>query len=63
MIVYIDIMFVRKQKVRKKCGIRTYYSVAKSISGTKYPKLKNIKYLGTVKKILEVYEFYEKNKK
>jgi hypothetical protein len=56
-------MFVRKQKVRKKCGIRTYYSVAKSSSGTKYPKLKNVKYLGTVEKILEVFEFYDKNKK
>lgn len=56
-------MFVRKQKIKHKSGIKTYYSVAESISGTKYPKLKNIKYLGTVEKILKVFEFYEKNKK
>ena len=56
-------MFVRKQKVRKKCGIRIYYSIAESVSGTKYPKLKNVKYLGTVEKILEVFEFYENKKK
>jgi len=35
----------------------------KSISGKKYPILKNIKYLGTVERILEVFKFYEKNKK
>lgn len=56
-------MFVRKQKVRKKSGIKTYYCIVESISGGKYPMLKNIKYLGTVEKILEVFEFYEKNKK
>jgi hypothetical protein len=56
-------MFIRKQKVRKKSGIRTYYSIAESFTGTKYPKLKNVRYLGTVEKILEVFEFYEKNKK
>lgn len=56
-------MFVRKHKVKKKSGIKTYYSIAQAISGSKYPVLKNIKYLGTVQKILEVFEFYEKNKK
>ena len=56
-------MFVRKQKIKKKSGIKTYYSVAESVSGIKYPKLKNIKYLGTVEKILAVFDFYEKNKK
>jgi len=56
-------MFVRKQKIRKKRGIKTYYSIAESKTGTKYPKLKNIKYLGTVEKILEVFKFYEKHKK
>ena len=55
-------MFVRKHKVRKKSGIKIYYSIAKSITGTKYPTLKNVKYLGTVGKILEVFEFYEKKK-
>jgi len=56
-------MFVRKQKVKKKSGIKTYYSIVESLSGKKYPVLKNIKYLGTVERILEVFEFYEKNKK
>jgi len=55
-------MFVRKQKVKKKSGIKTYYSIVESISGEKYPILKNVKYLGTTEKILEVFEFYEKNK-
>ena len=56
-------MFVRKQKVKKKSGIKTYYSIVESFSGKKHPILKNIKYLGTVEKILEVFEFYEKKKK
>lgn len=56
-------MFVRKQKVRKKSGIKTYYSIVESLSGKSYPVLKNVKYLGTVEKILEVFEFYNKNKK
>ena len=56
-------MFIRKQKVRKKSGIRTYYSVVESLSGKKYPTLKNVKYLGTVERILKVFDFYEKNKK
>ena len=56
-------MFVRKQKVKKKSGIKTYYSIVESLSGKSYPILKNIRYLGTVEKILEVFEFYEKRKK
>ena len=56
-------MFVIKQKVKKKSGIKTYYSIVESLSGKKYPMLKNIKYLGTVEKILKVYKYYEKNKK
>ena len=56
-------MFVRKQKVRKKSGIKTYYCIVESKSGEKYPILKNVKYLGTVEKILEVFEFFEMNKK
>ena len=55
-------MFVRKQKLKKKSGIKTYYSIVESISSKKYPILKNIKYLGTVERILRVFEFYEKNK-
>jgi len=56
-------MFVRKQKVKKKSGIKTYYSIVESLSGKSYPILKNIRYLGTVEKILEVFEFYEQSKK
>ena len=56
-------MFIRKQKVRKKSGIKTYYCVVESKSGDKYPILKNVKYLGTVEKILEVFDFYDKNNK
>ena len=56
-------MFVRKQKVKKKSGIKTYYSIVESLSGKKYPMLKNIKYLGTVERILEVFKFYDRNKK
>lgn len=56
-------MFVRKQKIRKKCGIRTYYSIAESKMGKKHPILKNILYLGTAEKILEVFRAYNKNKK
>lgn len=56
-------MFIRKQKIRKKSGIKTYYSIVKSISGRKHPQLKNIRYLGTVEKILKVFDFYDKKKK
>lgn len=56
-------MFVRKQKVKKKSGIKTYYCVVESVSGASYPILKNVKYLGTVEKILEVFEFYEENQR
>lgn len=56
-------MFVRKQKIKKKCGIRTYYSIAESKMGKKHPILKNILYLGTAEKILEVFSAYNKNKK
>ena len=55
-------MLVRKQKIRKKQGMKIYYSIVKSVSGKKRPKLKHIKYLGTVEKILKVFEFYKKNK-
>ncbi len=56
-------MFVRKQKLKKKSGIKTYYSVVESMSGKNYPVLKYVKYLGTVEKILEVFKFYENNNK
>jgi hypothetical protein len=56
-------MFVRKQKIKKKCGTRTYYSIAESVTGEKYPILKNILYLGTAEKILKVFTQYRKNKK
>lgn len=55
-------MFIRRQKVRKKSGIKTYYSIVESISGKKHPKLKHIKYLGTIERILKVFKFYEKYK-
>jgi hypothetical protein len=55
-------MFIRKQKIRKKSGIKTYYSIVKSVSGKKHPTLKNIRYLGTVEKILKVFQFYDKKK-
>ena len=56
-------MFIRRQKVRKKSGTKTYYSIVKSVSGKKHPKLKHIKYIGTVERILNVFDFYDKNKK
>lgn len=56
-------MFVRKQKVKKKCGIRTYYSIAESTMGKKHPILKNIMYLGTAEKILAVFRYYLRKKK
>ena len=56
-------MFVRKQKIKKKSGIKTYYSIVESLSGKRYPILKNVRYLGTVERILKVFDFYEKNKK
>lgn len=55
-------MFIRRQKVRKKSGTKIYYSIVESISGKNYPKLKHVKYLGTVERILKVFDFYEKNK-
>ena len=55
-------MYVRKHKIRKKCGIRTYYSIAKTVTGKKHPVTKNIRYLGTTEKILKVYKFYDENK-
>ena len=55
-------MFVRKQKIRKKCGIRTYYSIAESVKPkeSKHPTLKNLMYLGTAEKIFKVFNWYKK---
>lgn len=55
------LMFIRRQKVKRKSGTNIYYSIVKSTVGKKHPILKSIKYLGTAEKILEVFKFYEKN--
>lgn len=55
-------MFIRKQKIKRKSGVKTYYYVIKSISGKKYPLLKVVKYLGTAENIIKVFNSYNKNK-
>lgn len=55
-------MFIRKQKVKKKSGTKIYYSIVEAISGKKHPELKHIKYLGTVERIMRVFDFYDKRK-
>ena len=62
-LVYINFTIQGKQKIKKKCGTRTYYSIAKSTMGRKHPILNNIMYLGTAEKILEIFRWYKKNKK
>ena len=58
--MYINLCSSESKKL--KSGIKTYYSIVKSVKGKKNPILKNIKYLGTVDKIMKVFDFYEKNK-
>ena len=55
-------MLVRKQKIGKKPDMKIYYSIVKSVSGKKRPKLKHAKYLGTAERILKAFYFYEKEK-
>ena len=55
-------MFIRKQKIKRKSGIKTYYYIVKSVSGKKYPLLKVVRYLGTAENIDKVFNSYKKNK-
>jgi len=55
-------MFIRKQKIKRKSGIKTYYYIVKSISGKKHSLLKVVKYLGTAENIVKVFNSCEKNK-
>jgi len=55
-------MFIRKQKIKRKSGIKTYYYIVKSVSGKKHPLLKVVKYIGTAENIIKVFNSYKKNK-
>lgn len=54
-------MFIRKQKIKRKSGIKVYYYIVKSVSGKKYPLLKVVRYLGTAENINKVFNSYKKN--
>jgi len=55
-------MFIRKQKIKRKSGIKTYYYIVRSVSGKKHPLLKVVKYLGTAENINKVFNSYKNNK-
>jgi len=55
-------MFIRKQKIKRKSGIKTYYYIVKSVSGKKHPLLKVVRYLGTAENIDDVFNSYKKSK-
>lgn len=55
-------MFIRKQKIKRKSGIKIYYYIVKSVSGKKHPLLKVVRYLGTAENIDKVFNSYKKNK-
>ena len=55
-------MFIRKQKIRRKSGVRVYYYIVKSVYGKKYPLLKVVRYLGTAENINRVFNSYKKTK-
>lgn len=51
-----------KKKFSKKPNAEIYYYVVENKLEKGRPTPKHIKYLGSIKKILKVYESYEKNK-
>ena len=52
-----------KKKFSKKSNAETYYYVVENKIKKGRPTPIHIKYLGSIKKILKVYEFYNKNHK
>jgi hypothetical protein len=50
-----------KKRFSKKPNAETYYYIVENKIEKGRPTPKHIRYLGSIKKILAIYEFYEKN--
>ena len=48
-------MFVLKRKFKKVMGIRIYYYIAETVYAKGKPRHKILKYLGTAKNVLKVF--------
>ena len=55
-------MYLMKKKFSKKPNAETYYYVVENKIKNGRPTPVHIKYLGSIKKILHVYEFYNRHK-
>lgn len=55
-------MYLMKKKFSKKPKAETYYYVVESKLKNGRPTPLHIRYLGSIKKILQVYDFFDKNK-
>ena len=56
-------MYLIKKRFSKKPNAETYYYVVENKMKSGKPTPIHVKYLGSTKKILEVYEFWAKHKK
>ncbi len=56
-------MYLMKKKFSKKPNAETYYYIVENKVKKGIPTPIHIKYIGSIKKILKVYEFYDKNNK
>lgn len=56
-------MYLMKKKFSKKPNAKAYYYVVENKVKKGTPTPVHIKYLGSIKKILKVYEFYEEKTK
>lgn len=55
-------MYLMKKKFSKKPKAETYYYVVENKVKNGRPTPVHIKYLGSIKKMLQVYDFFDKNK-
>lgn len=56
-------MFITKKKFRRKTGIKRFYYVMKNVKTDGKHKLKNVKYLGDVKNILQKFKMAKEHEK
>lgn len=56
-------MYLMKKKFSKKPNAETYYYVVENKVKKGRPTPIHVRYLGSIKKILMVYEFYDENNK
>ena len=56
-------MFIVRRRIKRKKGMKIYYSIAETKYIDKKPKHKIIKYLGTAENILKVFNKFNKNRK